>query len=168
MDICAGFIGNAEIGASAVAGVATFVTGCSGFDLQDIGTYHIAGVGSDLSAIKSSLRLSLISYIALNLLTFFCEIAQVIAFHLARLISASIPDEMRLPNTQTSVHLLMKAFPKKRPSSRSSGLSSSRNCGNSRCGAIGIYPCPRHSGCSVWRWLCLSPHLQKTESRCRR
>ena len=25
-------------------------------------------------------------------------------------------------------------------SSRSSGLSSSRNCGNSRCGAIGIYP----------------------------
>ena len=52
MDICAGFIGNAEIGASAVAGVATFVAGCSGFDLQDIGTYNIAGVGSDLSAIE--------------------------------------------------------------------------------------------------------------------
>ena len=52
MDICAGFIGNAEIGASAVAGVATFVAGRSGFDLQDIGTYNIAGVGSDLSAIE--------------------------------------------------------------------------------------------------------------------
>lgn len=82
MDICAGFIGNAEIGASAVAGVATFVAGRSGFDLQDIGTYNIAGVGSDLSAIESSLRFSLISYIALDLLTFFCEIAQVIALPL--------------------------------------------------------------------------------------
>ena len=37
---------------AAVAGVATFVAGCSGFDLQDIGTYNIAGVGSDLSAIE--------------------------------------------------------------------------------------------------------------------
>ena len=35
-----------------MAGVATFVTGCSGFDLQDIGTYHIAGVGSNLRAIE--------------------------------------------------------------------------------------------------------------------
>ena len=52
MDICAGFIGNAEIGASAVAGVATFVAGRPGFDLQDIGTYHITGVGSNLRAIE--------------------------------------------------------------------------------------------------------------------
>ena len=52
MDICAGFIGNAEISASAVAGVATFVASRSGFDLQDIDTYHITGVGSDLRAIE--------------------------------------------------------------------------------------------------------------------
>ena len=52
MDICAGFIGNAEIGASAVAGVATLVAGRPGFDLPNIGASHIAGVGCNLSAIE--------------------------------------------------------------------------------------------------------------------
>ena len=52
--------------------------------------------------------------------------------------SYSIPAEIRLPNTQISEHLLMRALPKNRPSCRSLGLASFRNCGNSRCGAMGM------------------------------
>jgi hypothetical protein len=42
---------NAEIGAAAVAGVSSLIAVGTGFNLQDVAADHIAGIGSDLSAI---------------------------------------------------------------------------------------------------------------------
>ncbi|BAH07408.1 hypothetical protein CKR_2357 [Clostridium kluyveri NBRC 12016] len=57
---------------------------------------------------------------------------------MATSISLAIPLEMVLPSTHTSEHLPISTMSINMASSRSSGFSSSINCGNIRWGAIGI------------------------------
>ena len=51
LDICAAFVLDTEIRATAMTGVASLIAGCPGLDLKDICTNNVAGVSGDLRAV---------------------------------------------------------------------------------------------------------------------
>lgn len=52
LHVCAALILNAEIGASAVAGVAAHEAGGSSLHFKNVGAHHVAGIGCDLCAVR--------------------------------------------------------------------------------------------------------------------